>query len=73
MYTHEQLLQDQVTESLNDSLADTALPSISQAHVPDIVAVSQSDDLELRSKVWKVLHYLSMGYSYPYHLECVPF
>ena len=47
---HEQLLQDTVTASLN-SLTDIALPNISQAHVSNIVAVTQSDDLELRGKV----------------------
>ena len=52
-YTHEQLLQDNVTaESLN-SLTDIALPNMSPTHVSDIitVAVTQSDDLELRGKV----------------------
>ena len=50
--THEQLLQDKVTDSRN-SLTDTALPNMSPTHVSDIVAVTQSDDLELRGKVYK--------------------
>ena len=51
-YTREQLVQDQVTESLKYSLADIAqtLPNVSQPHVSDIV--TQSDDLELRGEVW---------------------
>ena len=44
--THEQLLQDKVTDSRN-----IALPNISQAPVSDSVAVTQADDLELRGKV----------------------
>ena len=49
-YTREQLLQDRVTWS-PDSLADIALPNISQVHVSDIAAVTQSSDLEKRSEV----------------------
>ena len=51
-YTHEQLLQEKVTESLNSLTDIAALPNMSQAHVSDNVAVTQSDDLELRGKVW---------------------
>ena len=49
-YTREQLLQDRVNWS-PDSLADIALPNISQVHVSDITAVTQSSDLEKRSEV----------------------
>ena len=53
-YTQEQLLQDRVTWSLG-SLADIALPNISQVHVSDIAAVTQSGNLEKRSEVYLVL------------------
>ena len=48
--THE---QDKVTESLSSS-TDIALPNMSQAHVSNIVAATQSDDLELRGKVYNM-------------------
>ena len=51
-YTREQLLQDRVNWS-PDNMADIALPNISQVHVSDIAAVTQSSDLEKRSEVYR--------------------